>query len=91
MGNTTTRISSKEDLMQTEGWELAYPKNSVVHFAHKGVDMDYPKEGNECPGSEEENTPSHLFDASALKGGRKEERHQLLSTSTSSSLGGDWS
>jgi hypothetical protein len=50
-------------------------KNSAVHLAHKGVDTDHSKEGSKHPESGDDNTPSHLSDAFALKGGQKEERH----------------
>jgi hypothetical protein len=57
--------------LQTEGRKLAYPKDSAVHLAHKGVDTDHSKEGSKHPESRDENTSSHLSDAFALKGGRK--------------------
>ena len=71
MGGATTRISREDDLLQTKGRELAYPKNSIVHLIHKGVDTDHLKEGSKRPESGDENTPSHLSDAFALKGGWK--------------------
>jgi hypothetical protein len=37
--------------------------------------MDHSKEGSKRPESGDENTPSHLSDAFALKEGRKEERY----------------
>jgi hypothetical protein len=50
VGGATTRISSEDELLQTKGRELTYPKNFVVHLAHKGVDTDHSKK--------EANTPS---------------------------------
>jgi hypothetical protein len=57
------------------------------------VNTDHSKEGSKRPELGDENTPSHLFDAFALKGGRKEERHHADSflPPTFSSSGGDWS
>jgi hypothetical protein len=63
------------DPLQIEGRELTYQKNSAVHLAHKGVDMDHSKEGSKRPESGDENTSSHLSDAFALKGGQKEKRY----------------
>jgi hypothetical protein len=84
MDNTPTRSSGEDDPLRTEIWEplgkerlvgrnLAYPKNFVVHLAHKGVDMDHSEEGNKHPKSEKENTSSCPFDTSAHKGVQKEE------------------
>jgi hypothetical protein len=85
--NTPTCSSGEDDPLRTEIREpsgeersvdqsFAYPKNSVVHLAHKGVDMDHSEEGNKHPESGKDNTLSRLFDTSTLKEGREEEhRH----------------
>jgi hypothetical protein len=65
----------EDDPSQTKGRELAYPKNSAVHLAHKGVDTDHSKERSKRPELGDENMLSHPSDTSAFKGGRKEERH----------------
>jgi hypothetical protein len=93
VGGATTHTPREDDPLQTEGRELAYPKNSIVHLAHIGVDTDHSKEGSKHPESGDKNTSSHLSDAFALKGGRKEEHHRAGSfpPPTSSSSGGDWS
>jgi hypothetical protein len=39
--------------------------------------MDHSKEGNKRPESWDENTPSHLSDTFALKGGWKEEHRRV--------------
>jgi hypothetical protein len=41
VGGAAARIPSEDDLLQTKNRELTYPKNSVVHLAHKGVDTDH--------------------------------------------------
>jgi hypothetical protein len=41
VGGAVARIPSEDDLLQTKNRELTYPKNSVVHLAHKGVDTDH--------------------------------------------------
>jgi hypothetical protein len=69
-------MSREDDPLQIEGQELACPKNSAVHLAHKGVDTDHSKEGSKRPESGDENTTSHLFDTFAFKGGQKEEHHR---------------
>jgi hypothetical protein len=76
VGGATTRISREDDPLQNEGRELAYPKNSAVHLAHKGVDTDHSKEGTKRPELVDENARSHLSDAFAFKGRQKEERHR---------------
>jgi hypothetical protein len=58
------------------GRSFAYLKNSVVHLAHKGVDIDHSGEGNKHHESGKENTSSHLSDTSVLKGGKEEEHHR---------------
>jgi hypothetical protein len=87
VGGATARNSGEDDPSQTKdrepsgeersnGQGLSYPKNSIVHLAHKGVDTDHSEEGIKRPKSGDENTPSHLSDTSALKGGRKEEHRR---------------
>jgi hypothetical protein len=75
-GGATILIPSEDDLLQTEGREPAYPNNSAIHLAYKGVDTDHSKKGSKHPELGDENMPSHLSDAFALKGGRKKEHHR---------------
>jgi hypothetical protein len=79
MGGVATRISSEDDLLQSQGRELTYPKKSDVHLAHKGVNTNHSKQGSKCPKSGDESAPRHLSGTFALKGGRKEERHHASS------------
>jgi hypothetical protein len=66
--------------------------NSAVHLAHKGVDTDHSKERSKRPESRDENTPSHLSDTFALKGGQKEEHHRASSLYPDVLfIQGDWS
>jgi hypothetical protein len=87
VGGTTVRNSGEDDPSQTKDREPsggerstgrgpAYPKNSVVHLADKGVDTNHSEEGNKHSESGDENTSNHLSDTSALKGGREEEHHR---------------
>jgi hypothetical protein len=87
VGNATTHNSREDDPSQTNdrepsgeersiGHSLAYPKNSIVHLAHKGVDIDHSEEGNKRLESGDENTPNHLSNTPALKGGREEEHRR---------------
>jgi hypothetical protein len=87
VGSATARSSGEDDSSWTKvqepsreersvGWSLAYSKNSVDHLVHKALDTDHSEEGNKRPESGDENTPSHLSDTSALKGGREEEHRR---------------
>jgi hypothetical protein len=87
--SATSCASGKDYPLQVESREFTCPENSAVHFAHKGVDTDYKKEGNKR--SWNRAPPSHLSGTFALKERRKGIRHRSLSTLTSSSSGGDWS
>jgi hypothetical protein len=47
--DSATSCALDEDyLLQVESREFTCPKNPIVHFAHKGVDTDYKKEGSKC-------------------------------------------
>jgi hypothetical protein len=72
---TWTKVREPSGEERSTGQSLAYPKNSVVHLAHKGVDTDHSEEGNKRPELGAENTTRHLSDTSALKGGWEEKHH----------------
>jgi hypothetical protein len=90
MDSATAHSSGEDDPSRTKAQDpsrekrstsrgFAYPKNSAVHLDHKGVDTNHSEEESKRPESEDENMSSHLFDTSALKGGREEEHHRVSS------------
>jgi hypothetical protein len=73
--STASCASSEDYLLQAKNWEFTCSKNSVVHLAHKGGDMNYKKERGKHPENRDRTSPSYLSGAFALKGGRKETYH----------------
>jgi hypothetical protein len=69
MDSTTSCASGEDYFLQAEDREFTYPKNSVAHFAHKGVDTDYKEERSKRSSKGDRVPPSYLSGAFALKGG----------------------
>jgi hypothetical protein len=44
MDSAASCASGEDYFLQAKNREFTYPKNSVAHFAHIGVDMYYKKE-----------------------------------------------
>jgi hypothetical protein len=75
--------------LQVESREFTYPKNPVIHFAHKGVDTDYKEKKKQAGKRPVKLSFRHLCPQRRTE--RNSSPQQLLSTPTSSSLGEDWS
>jgi hypothetical protein len=72
----TTSCAPDEDyLLQVESREFTCPKNSIVHFAHKGVDTAYKKERSKRSWKRDGGPSSYHSGTFALKEGRKRTRH----------------